>query len=50
MLAFWYLLFREFAHLPADKFSSDISLALRAGALGLFVADSSVALKNVKYS
>lgn len=49
-IAFWYLQFRELAHIPGGSLGGDLSLALRAGVLGLFVAGASLSIMTSKYT
>jgi hypothetical protein len=50
VVALWYLVFRELAHVQASGLTADICLGLRAGILGLFVSAFSLDLWMIKYT
>jgi hypothetical protein len=50
MIVFWYLEFRDLAHVNASGLVVDICSALRAGILGIFVAGFFLSLMTSKYT
>jgi hypothetical protein len=50
MMAFWYLEFRDLAHVNANGLVVDICTALRAGVVSIFVAGFFLSLMTSKYT
>lgn len=50
LVAVWYAQFMELANLKLDSATRDLSLALQAGIIGLFVAGLSLSLMLAKYT
>lgn len=50
VIAVWYVVFRDVAHVRGDRFAADMSIALSAGVLAYFVGGISLDMMHLKFT